>query len=345
VRPPDPPEPPPKQKDPLKVVPPPVKIDDPKPLPPSPLGRIVPVKVTGMTGLTVSADARFLALTNKIGVEVWDTAAGKQLAPVADPCLFQRHVLLTPDGRFVLHAIGNRSDAVRVSDAVTGKELAIFKHGGTLPFHQPLSLSPDGKSVAIFNTNAISVWELPDGQRRNVVPKSDVHFYGGVFLPDGLRIRTLGDRLRARERVTQLWDVATGKLLETTVVSRASDGWLSALSPDGRFYAFAPTDAPVLTLVDVTAPDRALPLSGKVKKDPDPRIAFSPDGRYLATLGKNGKALLWDMERGDLAAEWPVGHARNNWLFLAFAGNGKTLAAMGKDGVVLLDIGQAVAGR
>ncbi|MCE2403369.1 hypothetical protein J4G08_21145 [Candidatus Poribacteria bacterium] len=63
-------------------------------------------------------------------------------------------------------------------------------------------------------------------------------------------------------------------------------------------------------------------------------IAYSPNGKTVAGVGKNGKIRLWDVETGKHKQTF-AGH---KWIVnsLTFSPNRKTLASGSTDGTILL---------
>ena len=90
---------------------------------------------------------------------------------------------------------------------------------------------------------------------------------------------------------------------------------------------------------DITTPAAARLVSPLPRLD-DPVLAlrFSPDGRTLATAGKDGKVCLWDVT--DASSPHLLGvpltvHMGRVWS-VAFSADGRTLAASGPKNLVLL---------
>src|SRR5262249_13014592 len=108
-----------------------------------------------------------------------------------------------------------------------------------------------------------------------------------AFTPDGRELMSA-----ARDGTVRFWDWETG---ETTQVLRPPLPGIAAaaLSPDGQRVAVAgPAGKDWLTLLLSRQDDRVRTFHDQ----PVHQLAFSPDGKWLASVG--GNLRLWDVERG-----------------------------------------------
>jgi dipeptidyl aminopeptidase/acylaminoacyl peptidase len=132
---------------------------------------------------------------------------------------------------------------------------------------------------------------------------------------DGRRLVTIG------QGFVRLWDAATGKELHCYNLKEPSRMEGVALAPDGKTVAFAYFNS--FTLLDMT--------SGRVVRTLDAAgatsVAFSPDGKTLATF-RDGGVALWATATGKLLARHETSRlAKFPWpAALAWSGDGTRLA-------------------
>lgn len=219
--------------------------------------------------------------------EVVDDTTLRQVRPLAKGRQ-PTHVAVSPDGK--LAAFTEREGTVyTVEEIATGKSFDI--EIGRMPCDA--AFSPDGKLLAIgylfskprSEGEGYSEVRLFDTAGK-LVRTLGQNGYGSVrpvFSPDG-KILAAGNR----NRVTQLFDVATGKLLHELDKRMTHE---IAFSPDGKTLAAGYVDGTV-ALWDVATGKllRSAPSGGKEVYSVD----WSPKGDVLASSGFGGKIVLWE---------------------------------------------------
>jgi RNA polymerase sigma factor (sigma-70 family) len=244
-------------------------------------------------------------------------------------------IALFPDGRTL--AAASRDQTLRLWDLTTGRELHRFPdHPGSLRF---LALSPDGTTLAsgVSPPGIIHFWEAASGKElRQLSP----HAWLGriAFSPDGKTLAAAA----ARHRIL-LWETATGRLLreldgrEETLFAGAL-----AFAPDGRTLVSAGL-AETIRFWDLATGEeerRLLPQQPRPKEKSGPpfhygfvhALAFSPDGRTLASAAQHAPVRIWDVTTGREVRSLPGD--RFGALSLAFSPDGRTLLSGEAGGMV-----------
>ncbi len=123
----------------------------------------------------------------------------------------------------------------------------------------------------------------------------------------------------------------SGALLRDTTFNEAFDiTWAVAISRNGQYWAAGSRRGEARVWREE---GRLLHLAWQAHTDTVRALAFSPDGRTLATGSWDGTIKLWDIESGALLwTSWFTDNIES----LAFAPDGRTLASGGDDATVQL---------
>ncbi len=240
-------------------------------------------------------------------------------------------IFALPDGKRLL-TIAQDARA-RVWDLATQKELfqiAITPQPvGGLCF----SLAPDGKSFAAASVNEriLRTWSLADGKETltfAALPFNQ-NFIDLEYSSDG---KTLVSS--HQDRVFRIWDAATAKELRQIGQPNLPNVGIPfygrvRFTPDDK--ALAVIEDWAVRLLDAENGKEVRWFGGHTA--PVTMIAYSPDGKRLATVAGDRVARVWDAASGKAVAKLPLPTGGGS--DLAFANGGKTLAvACGGDRTV-----------
>jgi WD40 repeat protein len=213
----------------------------------------------------------------------------------------------SPDGK-KLGSCGNDA-RVKIWVAATGKRRGQIRGPeGRSHFH----FSADGKHLAIANSEGeLALWDANTTRKiRDFGPSRDGKRWIGfvAFLPDGksLLSRELisGEPLTEVVREVCFWDRNTGRLLRSFKIV-GQDGYYACytLSPDGKIFA-APADNAMgagIRLWDTVSGELIAHLKGQGDVT---ALAFSADGKTLASGSRDTTILLWDVSMVRLVGLW-----------------------------------------
>jgi RNA polymerase sigma factor (sigma-70 family) len=200
--------------------------------------------------------------------------------------------------------------------------------------------NPDGEGR--FKGNALKLWDARTGKLLRTLVEVERWLNSICFSPDGSAIAGTVWRREDGKQVyeVKLWDPQTGKE-KATLAGANHRLHRIAFSPDGKLLAacsavitpLGQTTGGEVYLWEIKTGD--LLWQKEEHKDQLNGIAFSPDGKTLASGGHDRKILLWDVKTGKVLRVLE-GHEEHGVCSLAFAPDGKTLASGGLDGTVRL---------
>jgi WD40 repeat protein/tRNA A-37 threonylcarbamoyl transferase component Bud32/tetratricopeptide (TPR) repeat protein len=305
-----------------------------------------------------SPDGRYLLTVTEGGVaRLWDTLP---ILPAYRPlteAVAVRHPLFSPDGRRVLRLAGQVAE---IRDAITGQVVGKPLHDEETV--RWAAFSPDGARLVTLQGSAAILWDAATGERLAGPLRHDAAILRAAFSPDGRLLATAGQDLRVRlwktangrpvgeplrhsglvegiafspdgqtllthatgvgplgEDVLSLWDVQSGQPRYPGVRTRGQTRQRAAFSPDGSRFLVA-----LLEQVRIWDTATGAPLGPPLElSETLADVAWSPDGRRVATVGGNRTARVWDAATGTPLAATPA-HGEELYL-VRFSPDGRRL--------------------
>ncbi len=238
-----------------------------------------------VTALAVSADGALLAsAAEDRTVRLWNIDNGQEVWKQRTKTSHLNGIVITPDPKFVICNYDDKRFAVM--NATNGR---LMRHVGDSPMSPTaVRLSPDGLSLvwaARSRPPNVFVWSLAKDQAMGAYGDGDCANVLAISR-DGQRIAT-GDSSGA----VRVLDTATGKVIHQL---RAHTDAVTDLdfSPGGELVATAALNE--LCVFDLTSYEPVQTFRVESVRT----VAFSPDGRRLASGGFREEVFLWDLQTG-----------------------------------------------
>jgi RNA polymerase sigma factor (sigma-70 family) len=266
----------------------------------------------GTMSFSLSADGRLVATAeiNRGTVALHERDTGRPVRTINTGGQSVLAVAFVPAGRLLAAygivekaGAGGSKSFLAFWDADTGREVRRLEMVRTTK----LAFSPDGRLLAMVSDEQVRLSEVETGQVRQALSQQGV--FAVAFSPDG-RTLACGDK----QGIT-LWELAAGK--ERCRITAPGERPSRALrfSPDGRWLALA--GGSVVQLCDVSRGRKVHSFAGH---DGDVTgLAFTPDGRTLASSSFDSSVLVWDV--AGVAARQPGPKARPDAAAVASAWN------------------------
>ncbi len=267
--------------------------------------------------LAISTDGKFLATASrKNTARIWETTDWQEVQRLRHDGRVQA-VTFSPDGQML--ATGSEDGTARLWSVTSGEERFKMANMETV---EDLAFSPDGGRLAGAGFDGYArIWNVADGQElqriKHPVPKVE----RVLFSPSGRQLVTLD-----KESIARLWDTESAEQLATIGQDKVVD---VAFSPGNKYLATAsgsPGDSSA-RLWDAATMKQVARLEhdrGGLES-----VTFSPDGKYLASTGRDNTARLWALPGGEEV--FRVRH-QMRVITAAFSADGAYLVTGSQDG-------------
>ncbi len=262
--------------------------------------------------IIAAAHSRFgdKSLTGEI--LLWDAGTGKLKHTLEHGVLGMRCVAFSPDGKWIASGTGGNLyrdwPMVKLWDVETGKFLRSLDTTNKMAVH--LAFSDDSKMLAVVaqltdRSQEVMVWESATGKLLHTFGPEEVivsvAFLAGEKLLAGLTYTGKGDETQC---TLKLWDTKTGERKQSRSLTKEAKKHAVGLVPywgefsrDGKRSAHVSRrgDKQVVTLWDVKSGALLDTLEGPDGAGGLSYLAFSPDGKQLATKSGEKMIVVWDV--------------------------------------------------
>ena len=225
-------------------------------------------------------------------IKVWNTATGEAMMTLRGHERAVYNVAFTPDGKHVVSA--SEDGTVKIWDMFVTRQLTRLVGHNDIVWS--VAFSPDGKRLVSAGAyDGIKIWDVESATELNTIRKSPgwASTVSVAFSPDGTRLAS-----GHRYGTFRIWDATTGEKISSFRRAKALGSHLGvAFSPDGQLVASPAGGSPQTVKVWNANTGKEVMTLHAYDFLPT-KVAFSPDGKFIASGGSGPNIKVWEWETG-----------------------------------------------
>lgn len=259
--------------------------------------------------LVFNPEGSMLASASTKAIKLWEVSSGQEVGTLTGHSDSIMNIAFSPDGQLL--ASGSTDKTIKLWDVSTRSEKHTLEYSHEI---RSIAFSPNGDMLVSGNSDMkVALWEVAtghqlramEGHSRDIMKSDKPRFINSgvsavAFNADGSLVASAGEDLTIR-----IWEVSTGKELRTLTGHTTEEGEVRIASKDYLMVFVGIND-----------------------------IAFSPDGKWLASGGMDHTARLWEVATGN-EAQTLTGHT-SSVKAIAFSPDSRWLASGSGDKTIRL---------
>lgn len=286
-----------------------------------------------VNAIAISPDGKILASgSNDNTINVWNLSTGQRLFTLKGHTDYIYSVAFSPDGQKIASASGDGT--VKIWNLQTGQLLQTLQSNSENRVFS-VTFTPDGQTLVSGNKDkTIKLWNPSTGQLKNTLKGHSEFVLTVAVSPDGKTLASSG-----YDKTIKIWNLPAGTLISSVAEPTGNTIPSLAISPDGQTLASSDiyNKVHLWNLAQLLSGCKgAQPCSPthsiSAHKDYVNFVAFSPDGKTLASGSRDETIKLWKVQTGEL--ESSISNRSGNVNAVTFSPDGKTLVSNGENGKI-----------
>jgi WD40 repeat protein/class 3 adenylate cyclase len=252
--------------------------------------------------VVLSPDGRVAAVTTGDSFRLWNFATEKPLGP----SIPVKHLL---DGQWISSGVlstVSSNGVVQLWNGRTGRPISRKFRGVPTGacFNVACGFSANGRFFFVDGNHQIRIWRSSGGEPIHSFANQlgTTYLLGGAVSPSGNQFASVGNQQSDNSGSLRLFNTTTGRLTSRPLRIPGGSSSVVQYSPNGKVLAVGVERSAQVDLVDSrTGRTVGEPLLGHTSSVT--ALAFSSDGRYLASAGLDSTIIVWRTRDGSVVGQ------------------------------------------